>query len=67
MNEAEVKLMQEASEMRIEREMRRKKHLVICKIADEVYQDFVKQNLSCEDVETLCKQLIVKAKRSPIC
>lgn len=54
-------------QLSLERALRQEKHLVICKVADEVYQKCVSQNLNCEDVEALCRCIVSRAKKSPIC
>ncbi|HBF66619.1 hypothetical protein [Anaerotignum propionicum] len=67
MSHEEKTIMERAKEISQEKELRKEKHLVICKIADEVYKKFLNQNLSCEDVEELCGLLLTRAKRCPIC
>ncbi|AMJ42011.1 hypothetical protein [Anaerotignum propionicum] len=67
MGNEEKAIMERAKQISLERELRKEKHLVICKIADEVYEKCLHQNLNCEDVEELCRLLLTRAKRCPIC
>ena len=67
MGDEEKAIMERAKQISQERELRKEKHLAICKIADEVYERCLNRNLNCEDVEELCRLLLTRAKRSPIC
>ncbi|WP_312059342.1 hypothetical protein [Anaerotignum sp.] len=58
---------EQLEKIKADRKLREKKHLIICKIVDEVHQECVCQNLNCEDVEALCRRIVARAKRSPIC